>query len=78
MNLGVEGQYLVGSLPGAGASQKVTEAFTKVGLAPDGNRSDGRANAEASFTARAYNVAQLRKQKLVIRPYEIGRRKLIG
>ena len=27
----VRGQYLVGSLTGAVASQKVTEAFTKVG-----------------------------------------------
>ena len=27
-----KGQYLVGSLTGAVASQKVTEAFTKVGL----------------------------------------------
>ena len=27
----VRGQYLVGSLSGADASQKVTEAFTKVG-----------------------------------------------
>ena len=27
----VKGQYLVGSLSGADASQKVTEAFTKVG-----------------------------------------------
>ena len=31
MNLG-QGQYLMGSLTGAVASQNVTEAFTKVGL----------------------------------------------
>ena len=30
-NLFLEGQCLVGSLSGADASQKVTEAFTKVG-----------------------------------------------
>jgi hypothetical protein len=30
-NLSLEGQCLVGSLSGADASQKVTEAFTKVG-----------------------------------------------
>ena len=30
-NLWIEGQCLVGSLSGADASQKVTEAFTKVG-----------------------------------------------
>ena len=39
----VLGQCLVGSLTGAVASQKVTEAF-KGWLAPDGNGS-GRANA---------------------------------
>ena len=38
MNLG-DGQYLVGSLTGAVASQIVTEAF-KGRLAPDGNRGD--------------------------------------
>jgi hypothetical protein len=43
-------QCLVGSLSGALASQKVTEAL-KGRLAPDGNRSDC-VKAQAGFTAR--------------------------
>ena len=66
----------MGSLPGAGASQKVTEAFTKVGLARMEIALDVQTQKPALLQDR--QVAQLRKQKLVIRPYEIGRRKLIG
>ena len=43
-------QCLVGSLTGAVASQRVTEAF-KGWLGSDGNRTDS-ANAEASLTVR--------------------------
>ena len=46
----VQGQCLVGSLTGAVASQRVTEAF-KGWLGSDGNRTDS-ANAEASLTVR--------------------------
>ena len=46
----VQGQCLVGSLTGAVASQRVTEAF-KGWLGTDGNRIDS-ANAEASLTVR--------------------------
>ena len=45
-----EGQCLVGSLTGAVASQKVTEAC-EGSLRPDGNRSQS-ANAQGSLTAR--------------------------
>jgi len=50
--MGLEGgiQCLMGSLSGALASQRVTEAF-KGQLAPDGNRS-GRVKAQAGLTAR--------------------------
>ena len=66
----------MGSLTGAVASQKVTEAFTKVGLA----RMEIGLNVQAQKPALLQGLlaAQLRKQKLVIRPYEIGRRKLNG
>ena len=45
-----QGQCLVGSLTGAVASQKVTEAF-KGRLGPDGNRT-GRVFAQACLTER--------------------------
>gem|GEM_PF-215368 len=54
-------QYLVGSLSGADASQKVTEAF-KGWLSADGNRA-GRVKAQASPTARLTSRAE-RKLKL--------------
>jgi hypothetical protein len=66
----------MGSLTGAVASQKVTEAFTKVGLARMEIALDVQTQKPALL--QDLQVAQLRKQKLVIRPYEIGRRKLIG
>ena len=66
----------MGSLPGAGASQKVTEAFTKVGLARMGIALDVQTQKPALLRDRL--VEQSRKRKLVIRPYDIGRRKLIG
>ena len=66
----------MGSLTGAVASQNVTEAFTKVSLV----------RMEIGLDVQTHKLAllqglppeQLRKQKLVIRPYEIGRRKLNG
>ena len=69
-------QYLVGSLTGAVASQNVTEAFTKVGLV----RMEIGLKVQTHKPAllRDLQVEQLRKQKLVIRPYDIGRRKLNG
>jgi hypothetical protein len=66
----------VGSLTGAVASQKVTEAFTKVGLAPMETELDAQTQKPALLEVRQDD--QLRKQKLVIRPYDIGRRKLNG
>ena len=63
-------------MPGAGASQKVTEAFTKVGLARMEIALDVQAHKPALL--QDLPVAQLRKQELVIRPFDIGRRKLIG
>ncbi len=70
------GQCLAGSLTGAVASQKVTEAFTKVGLV----RMEIGLEVQTHKPALLQGLppAQLRKQKLVIRPYDIGRRKLIG
>ena len=66
----------MGSLTGAVASQKVTEAFTKVGLA----RMDIGLKVQAQKPAllQDRHVAQSRKWKLVIRPYDVGRRKLNG
>ena len=49
MNLG-GGQCQVGSLTGAVASKRVTEAF-KAGLSADGNRAQS-VNAKAKLTAR--------------------------
>ena len=66
----------MGSLPGAGASQKVTEAFTKVGLARMEIALDVQTQKPALLRDRL--VEQSRKRKLVIRPYDIGRQKLIG
>ena len=66
----------MGSLPGAGASQNVTEAFTKVDLARMEIALD--VQTQKSALLQDLQVAQSRKRKLVIRPYEIGRRKLIG
>lgn len=66
----------MGSLPGAGASQNVTEAFTKVSLARMEIALDVQTQKLALL--QDLQVAQLGNQKLVIRPYEIGRRKLIG
>jgi GH35 family endo-1,4-beta-xylanase len=66
----------VGSLTGAVASQKVTEAFTKVGLAPMETELDVQTHKPALL--QDLQVEQSRKRKLVIRPFAIGRRKLIG
>ena len=66
----------MGSLPGAGASQKVTEAFTKVSLARMEIALDVQTQKLALLRDR--QVEQSRKRKLVIRPYDIGRRKLSG
>ena len=71
-----KGQYLVGSLTGAVASQKVTEAFTKVGLLR--METEVKVQAHKPALLRFLQEEQLRKQKLVIRPYDIGRRKLNG
>ncbi len=64
-----EGQYLVGSLTGAVASQRVTEAFNKVGLArmEIGPQS---VKAQASFTATPTSgaVAKAELSELTI-PY---------
>ncbi len=57
-------------------AQKVTEAFTKVGLARMEIALDVQTQKPALLQDK--HVAQLRKQKLVIRPYDIGRRKLNG
>ena len=66
----------MGSLTGAVASQNVTEAYTKVGL----TRMEIELDVQTQKPALLQGVqsAQLRKQKLVIRPFDIGRRKLIG
>ena len=66
----------MGSLTGAVASQNVTEAFTKVGL----SRMEIGMKVQTHKPAllRLQREEQLRKQKLVIRPCEIGRRKLNG
>ena len=54
----------------------VTEAFTKVGLAPMETELDPQTGKPALL--EDLQVDQSRKWKLVIRPYEIGRRKLNG
>ena len=66
----------MGSLTGAVASQNVTEAFTKVGLAPMETELDVQAQKPALLEVRQDD--QLRKQKLVIRRSKIGWSKLIG
>jgi hypothetical protein len=71
-----EGQYLVGSLTGAVASQKVTEAFTKVGLARIDIGLDAQTHKPALL--QDLQVEQSRKRKLVIRRSNVGWSKLIG
>ncbi len=66
----------MGSLTGAVASQNVTEAFTKVGLAPMETELDVQAHKPALLEVRQDD--QLRKQKLVIRRSNVGWSKLIG
>jgi hypothetical protein len=66
----------VGSLTGAVASQKVTEAFTKVCLAPMETELDVQAHKHALLEDQ--RVDQLRKQKLVIRRSKVGWSKLNG
>ncbi len=66
----------MGSLTGAVASQTVTEAFTKVSLV----RMEIGLDVQTQKLALLQGLppAQSRKWKLVIRPYDIGRRKLNG
>ena len=71
-----QGQCLVGSLTGAVASQNVTEAFTKVGLVRMEIGLDVQTQKPALL--KGLPPDQSRKRKLVIRPYDIGRRKLNG
>ncbi|OGH90039.1 MAG: hypothetical protein A2469_02895 [Candidatus Magasanikbacteria bacterium RIFOXYC2_FULL_40_16] len=66
----------MGSLTGAVASQIITEAFTKVGLSRMEIGMDVQTQKPALL--QGLPPEQLRKQKLVIRPYDIGRRKLNG
>ena len=66
----------MGSLTGAVASQKVTEAFTKVDLLRMEIGVDVQTHKSALL--QGLPPAQSRKWKLVIRPYDIGRRKLNG
>ncbi len=66
----------MGSLTGAVASQTITEAFTKVGLVP--METELYVQTHKPALLQGLPPAQLRKQKLVIRPYDIGRRKLNG
>ena len=66
----------MGSLTGAVASQNVTEAFTKVGLYR--METGMKVQAHKPALLQFLQEEQLRKQKLVIRPYDIGRRKLNG
>ena len=74
--IGEERQYLMGSLTGAVASQNVTEAFTKVGLVRMEIGLDVQTQKPALL--KGLPPDQSRKRKLVIRPYDIGRRKLNG
>ena len=66
----------MGSLTGAVASQNVTEAFTKVSLV----RMEIGLDVQTQKLALLQGLLpeQSRKWKLVIRPYDIGRRKLNG
>ena len=66
----------MGSLSGADASQKVTEAFTKVGLAPMEMELDAQAQKPALL--RVLQDKQSRKRKLVIRRSLIGGPELNG
>ena len=66
----------MGSLTGAVASQNVTEAFTKVGLVRMEIGLDVQTHKPALL--QDLQVEQLRKQNLVIRPYDVGRRMLNG
>ena len=66
----------MGSLTGAVASQTVTEAFTKVGLIRMEIGLDVQTQKPALL--QELPLEQSRKWKLVIRPYDIGRRKLNG
>ena len=66
----------MGSLTGAVASQIVTEAFTKVSLVRMEIGLDVQTQKLALL--QGLQSEQLRKYKLVIRPYDIGRRKLNG
>ena len=75
MNLAQE-QCQVGSLTGAVASKNVTEAFTKVGLVRMEIQEIVQTHKPALL--QDLQVEQSRKWKLVNRPYEIGRRKIIG
>ena len=70
------GQCLVGSLSGADASQRVTEAFTKVGYPGMETREIVQRLKPALL--RDQQVKQSRKRNLVIRPFNVGWWKLIG
>ena len=70
------GQCLVGSLSGADASQKVTEAFTKVGY--PGMETREIVQRQKPALLQDLPVEQSRKRNLVIRPFNIGWWKLIG
>ena len=66
----------MGSLTGAVSSQIVTEEFTKVSLV----RMEIGLDVQTQKLALLQGLPseQSRKWKLVIRPYDIGRRKLNG
>ena len=66
----------MGSLSGADASKKVTEAFTKVGYSGMATRKIVQRHKPALL--QDLQVEQSRKRNLVIRPFDIGRRELIG
>jgi hypothetical protein len=66
----------MGSLTGAVASQKVTEAFTKVGLARMEIELDVQTQKPALL--RELQLEQSRKRKLVNRPSLIGEWKING
>ncbi len=66
----------MGSLTGAVASQKVTEAFTKVGLARMEIELDVQTQKPALL--QELQLEQSRKRKLVNRPSFIGRWKING
>ena len=66
----------MGSLTGAVASQTITEAFTKVGLVRMEIGLDVQTHKPALL--QGLPPEQSRKWKLVIRPFNIGWRKLNG